>query len=273
MPNSSLTDSIIHVWMAQQDAFDLAVLEPLCLNWLTESERHRLNRLKLARHRQQFLLSRFMLRSVLSAYEPDIAPGDWRFVQNSHGKPALDPAVHDAGMHFNLSHSRGRLALAIARHPLLGVDIECSERERRVSRIASRYFSAQETGELLSLSGPARLARFYELWTLKEAYIKACGLGLAIPLQHFSFGFAEPDHITISFAPERADQGECWQFWQLDAGSDYRLALALKSESGRVCTAVKQRTFTPDTNTHANIDTGADGAIFESARILRASIF
>lgn len=265
MPNSSLTDSIIHVWLAQQDAFDPAVLETLCLHWLTETERYRLNRLQLARHRQQFLLSRFMLRSVLSSYEPDIAPRDWRFVQNSHGKPALDPAVHDTGMFFNLSHSRGRLALAIARHPLLGVDIECSERERRVSRIASRYFSARETGELLSLSGPARLARFYDLWTLKEAYIKACGLGLAIPLQHFSFGMAEPNHIAIHFGPERADQQECWQFWQLDVGADYQLALALKSETGRVCTAVKQSTFTPNT--------GADVAIFEPARILRASLF
>lgn len=237
----------IHVWLARQDAFALDALQASCEHWLSGSEQQRYRRLQLARHRQQFLLSRFMVRTVLSEYRPDTAPADWHFTSNSYGKPAVDAARHGPSPHYNLSHSNGRVALAVAAEPMLGVDIEGSVRPRRVSRIANRYFAPLEAEALLRLHGEAQRERFYELWTLKEAYIKACGLGLAIPLNQFSFALESPGQIGIGFSPERDDVASAWQFWLLETDPDYRLALALKGEGGgSTPVQVSLRDFTGD---------------------------
>ena len=72
----------------------------------------------------------------------------------------------------------------------IGVDVECARKPRRVEAIAQRFFSDLEATQLLSLPGDQQQSRFYDLWTLKEAYIKACGMGLAIPPDHMAFQMA-----------------------------------------------------------------------------------
>jgi 4'-phosphopantetheinyl transferase len=83
--------------------------------------------------------------------------------------------------------------------------------------------------QLLVLPQDQQQSRFYDLWTLKEAYIKACGMGLAIPLQHFSYGFAGDDGLTVEFDAQRNDVEAAWQFWQFSAGSDFKMAVAAKT--------------------------------------------
>lgn len=226
-----ILESEIHLWHADKADFPLPELQDHCFDWLTEKEQHRYQRYYFDTHRQQLLLGRFLARSVLSQYTETIDPGDWRFVENEYGKPAIDPLQNQDKLFFNLSHSGDKLVLAVARLEQIGIDIERSDKARRVQKISSRFFSAREVEELLALAEEAWQQRFYQLWTLKEAYIKACGLGLAIPLQHFSYGFPDATRLSVSFDAQRADDPAHWQIWQLAMKGDYELALAVKNET------------------------------------------
>ncbi|MBT3530664.1 MAG: 4'-phosphopantetheinyl transferase superfamily protein [Gammaproteobacteria bacterium] len=222
----------IHLWHLDQDDFDLKDLESHCLAWLNEVELERFQRYQFERNRKQLLLGRYLLRTVLSRYHPAIDPDQWLFITNEYGKPEIAPQQQKEGLFFNISHSGSRLVLAISRFSSIGIDVEFSAKKRRVEKIAHRFFSATEAGSMLALKEGNWLSRFYELWTLKEAYIKACGLGLAIPLQDFSYSFNTENTLSIDFEESRGDEPQSWQFWQLDAGQDYKLALALKNTEG-----------------------------------------
>lgn len=220
----------IHIWHTDQSLFDLQTLKSRCLHWLPEQDLHRYHRLRMDRHRCQMLLGQFLMRSVLSCYAGAVKPEEWCFVTNAHGKPALDQERHSISLFFNLSHSQGKLVVAVSSSESIGVDIEASTRSRRIARIAERYFAPQEIAAMLALPLPQQLERFYRLWTLKEAYIKARGLGLAIPLRHFGFLFRSDGRIEVEFDQQLADDASQWCFWQIDAGNSHALALALKQE-------------------------------------------
>ena len=197
---------------------------------LSTDERQRATRFRSAKERRHFTLARGSLRPILSQYL-GTQPEAVRFSYGTHGKPRL-ANTHEPSLEFNLSHSGDRLVLAISKLETIGVDIESSDKPRRVARIAQRFFSRQEVADLLVLSQSRRLHRFYQLWTLKEAYIKACGLGLAIPLRQFSYAFPTAGQIEITFDKSRQDDATRWQVWQFDVPGNYQLSLAVKSDSG-----------------------------------------
>ena len=228
-----LNDSEIHLWHARQSDFEGASLEAACLHWLTPGELKRFQRFHFESHRQQLLLGRALIRVVLSQY-CDTAPDAWQFIENPYGKPAIAPEQQGQPLFFNLSHSMDQLVLAVSRQEAIGIDIECVEKTRRVAQIAERYFAPSEVKDLMRLPQTEHLRRFYQLWTLKESYIKACGLGLAIPLRHFSYAFPGEDRISIKFASDRGDDPVRWQFWQFDIDAPFQQALAIKSGEVRV---------------------------------------
>lgn len=221
-----LDPGLIHVWVANQSEFDLEFLGTNCLHWLQEEEARRFFRLRANRHKLQLLLGQFMVRTLLSAYHPEVAPANWSLVKNVYGKPALNQTSHPLPFFFNLSHSQGRLVVAVARKDGIGVDIEFCSRTRRFTRIANRYFASEEVRGLLAVADHQKQERFYRLWTLKEAYIKARGLGLAIPLQKFSFSYADSGEIFVAFEKQLGDDPNAWQFWQKNLDQNYMLAVA-----------------------------------------------
>ena len=190
-----LEDSDIHLWYADQAEFNVPELEENCTNLLTEQEAERYQRYTSEQRRKQFLLGRMLIRKTLSQYaEPP--PAAWKFVVNGYGKPTIEMAGEGNALFFNLSHSGDRLVLAIANNESIGVDIEARNKPRRLPKVADRYFSPTEVADLFALPEAEQLSRFYDLWTLKEAYIKACGLGLAISLQHFSYTWSAYIHVS-----------------------------------------------------------------------------
>jgi len=118
------------------------------------------------------------------------------------------------------------LVMAFVAQGAVGVDVEYTRRQCRALAVAARYFSASEVADLRGLAADQQRARFFDLWTLKEAYIKACGMGLAIPLGSFSFDFSAPE-IRIAFDERREDRAELWRFWRLPLRDAHQLALAL----------------------------------------------
>ena len=220
----------IHLWVIDESSVDDALLANYwSLLSVDEVQRH--ERLRLEGDRRRLLVTRAAIRSVLSDYFPEVLPAQWQFGRNAWGRPTIAAPVPDSSIQFNISHAQGLIVIAVTERGDLGVDVEYSGRRCRMLALANRYFSAREVAALQSLSASAQRERFFDLWTLKEAYIKACGMGLAISLRSFSFDFTK-EGISIAFAAERRDEPEAWQFWQMQAAPQHRLAIALKSPGG-----------------------------------------
>jgi 4'-phosphopantetheinyl transferase len=115
----------------------------------------------------------------------------------------------------------------------LGVDVEWTARMTGGVHLARRYFSSAEVAELESVEESRQRDRFFDYWTLKEAYIKACGKGLAIPLGQFSFCLADPKRTTIAFGPKLADDPAAWQFAQWSPSPEHRMSVAVRRGATR----------------------------------------
>jgi 4'-phosphopantetheinyl transferase len=194
--------------------------------WLSQSERARRARIQHPRALAEFLAGRRLIRHVF-AHLLDLDPGGVRLVANQYGALSLDPAAHASPWRFNLSHTDHLLALALSR-AVIGVDVEHVQRLGRTVELADRFFSPAEIAALYALPEHRRRDRFFDLWTLKEAYIKARGKGLAIPLADFAFTL-DDGPIRITVAPSVADApDERWRFFLTSLGPAHRLALAVR---------------------------------------------
>ncbi len=217
-----------HLWLVRD-----AASEPLLEQYrdvVNEEEFARLHKFLFARDRVRFLQTRAAIRHLLSMYHVEVSPQDWQFKNNQYGRPEIANTLKSAPVNFNISHTQGLIVIAVSRSGTPGVDVEDRSRSRRTLEVANRYFSGAEVAALDALPVAEQGARFFDLWTLKEAYIKACGMGLAIPLHHFTFSFPQADRIAISFSEQRQDDAQRWHFWQLDVGADYALSLALLND-------------------------------------------
>lgn len=182
--------------------------------------------------RHEYLLTRALVRSVLSRYEP-VAPEAWTFVRNQYGCPQIaGPSSGAPPLRFNLSNTRGLIACLVARGVDVGVDVEDTERTSATVEIADRFFSPAEVRALNTLPEADQRARFFQYWTLKESYIKARGMGLSIPLDQFSFHLDDGPPIRISFDPRLVDAPGAWQFAQFRPSARHAMAAALRKGDG-----------------------------------------
>jgi 4'-phosphopantetheinyl transferase len=197
---------------------------------LTPDERARQRRFHFERDRTMFLATRALARTALSAYA-DVAPADWRFALGTHGKPRIASPLPAAKLSFNLSNTSGLVICGVSLHEPLGVDAEDLHRAGETLGIADRFFSPSEVRALRGLPAEQQRERFFALWTLKESYIKARGLGLSLPLDQFSFSFGGEDgeggSIDIAFDPRLADAPARWQFVTLRPSARHRVAVAV----------------------------------------------
>jgi 4'-phosphopantetheinyl transferase len=192
---------------------------------MSDDERERHQRFVFERDRRLFLATRALVRTVLSRYAHG-EPASWRFASGKHGKPSLASAT-DQPVYFNLSNTHGLVVCAVSRSPELGVDTESLGRRIETAAIAGRVFSPSELAALKAQPAAAQRERFFCYWTLKECYIKARGLGLAIPLAQFAFELDDGPRIGISFTEELGDTPSRWQFALLRASSEHLVAVGV----------------------------------------------
>lgn len=208
----------VHVWLCRSSAvIDEAVIAG-CASVLAPAERERCARGPL--HLQpEAILSRWLVRDVLSRYA-QVEPAQWVFSRSVNGKPAAN-CGDELAPQFNLSHSHGWIACAVTRDAAIGVDIEGSQAKRDHMRLARRYFTAGEVVDLELLTGSGQRQRFYELWTLKEAWSKAQGTNIGSALGAVSFALGAPGVIVATAASNHfaAD------FWLAAPVPQLRLAL------------------------------------------------
>jgi 4'-phosphopantetheinyl transferase len=171
------------VWSAVLDR-DPGELKRLEAN-LSREESARANRFHFARDRNHFVAARGMLRKLLGRYL-DRNPADLEFSFGPQAKPFLSPANTPQGINFNVSHSLGLAVYAVAVQRNLGIDVELLRPGFAEEDIARRYFSVREINDLQSLADESRDEGFFNCWTRKEAYLKAQGMGLRMPLDSFA---------------------------------------------------------------------------------------
>ncbi|WP_029189591.1 4'-phosphopantetheinyl transferase family protein [Vibrio cyclitrophicus] len=168
---------------------------------LTMDEIAKVDRYRMPSSQVQALYVRNYLRKVLSCYS-DLRPEEWRFEYGEKGKPSLiAEQQHKTRLNFNISHSQEHLLIAVCqtkRQSLqLGVDIEHARSSTNITAIMKHYFSEFEINDLLELDEVSQRERFFDLWALKESYIKATGKGLATSLKSFSFDFSNLTQQTL----------------------------------------------------------------------------
>jgi 4'-phosphopantetheinyl transferase len=217
----ALADNEAHIWCARPDELGAADAAAQARALLSDDERQRHERFIFARDRQLFLTAHALVRRVLSRYEP-VAPGDWRFAPNQHGRPEI--VGRASALRFNLSHTHGLAVCAVARVEV-GVDVE-RHRDAPLD-VAQRFFAPVELAALNALPPAQQSRRFFDYWTLKESYLKARGIGMTVPLAKFWFlvDDAEPPHIVID--PSLGDDAARWQFRQCQPTKEHLVSLCL----------------------------------------------
>jgi 4'-phosphopantetheinyl transferase len=230
----------IHLWFTFFDAIRDDGLLDRYRSLLSEEELIREQRIHLAKSRHRYLVTRALVRTVLSRYAP-IAPEHWLFVQNPYGKPGIfsgDPLVDKIS--FNISHTEGLVVVGVTSGGALGVDTENILSRQAPVAAAAAYFSCEESGAIALLHPQQRPERFFQYWTLKESYIKARGRGLSIPLDQFSFRFMEHKRVCLSVNPTLKEEPSRWKFWQLRPSASHLTAVCAE----RCGTGRKQLTST-----------------------------
>lgn len=210
----------LHLWYAHPEDLTEAVTQA-CASLLSEDERAQWQTFRFDRHRREYLTTHALVRTALSHYHP-LAPEAWRFQMNSWGKPTIDP---DCGLRFNLSNSPGLAVCLIAQGAEVGVDAEPIERAEKVAELAPEVLSPLELTQLEALHGPQKLDRALSVWTLKEAYVKARGMGLSLPLNKVSFLFGDVEGVRMELDPCLSTERESrWRFCLVEH-AEHRIAL------------------------------------------------
>lgn len=227
-----LQENEVHLWVCDtlqvRDSETLSHYRQL----LSDEESHRVDRFYFDKDRYDYLVSHAMMRLILSKYAP-IAPQDWTFEKNTHGKPYISERHSlDTDLQFNLSHTEGKTVFAITTLNSLGIDIEAKNRTSHYLNLANHFFSSTEAKDLQTANEKVQKERFFDYWTLKEAFIKAVGKGLSIPLDSFSFELLTSQRIKLSMQDKAEFPPNHWQFWSLDYRETYTIALCKACSPG-----------------------------------------
>jgi len=223
----------VHCWCANLDVppETLARLDAT----LTPDEHTRSARLRFSRDRRNFIVAHGVLRDLLGRCL-QIQPDRIRYGYNRFGKPELGPEF-GGRLKFNLSHSAGLALIAIAAESNIGVDLEYIREQPDYVEIARRFFSAEEVAQLSALPSHRNAEAFLSCWTKKEAYLKACGGGLAMPLNGPAVPMnTDPAHAPADLQATSRDIGRAarWSVYTLRPAPGYIGALVIEGSGWRL---------------------------------------
>ncbi|HTW58268.1 MAG TPA: 4'-phosphopantetheinyl transferase superfamily protein [Terriglobales bacterium] len=227
-----LAENEVHLWRLDLSA--AAASEERWQQILSADERARAARFRFSRDRQFFAATRAVLRTILGSYVAS-DPKSLAFNYAEKGKPSLvenDLAQGHARsrqrLEFNVSHSGTTALLAFARGRALGVDVEQIRDDRDAEAVAQRFFSQREQIELASFPASDTLRGFFRCWTRKEAFIKARGEGLSIPLSDFDVSIkAGDENALLATRPDPAEVAR-WSLREVPGGDGYEAALCVE---------------------------------------------
>lgn len=228
---TELPEDEVHLWRVELAA--VAGGEPHWVQMLSEDERARAARFHFERDRQHFTATRALLRIILASYV-GADPKALRFRYSDKEKPSLISERAENAVEFNVSHSGNAALLAFARGRALGIDVEYMREHFDHDAIAARFFSENERRQLAALPPAERYRGFFRCWTRKEAYIKAVGTGLSLPLDQFDVSLKpENENALLSTRPDGAEAA-LWSMREVPAGDGYVAALCVRGQGWRL---------------------------------------
>jgi 4'-phosphopantetheinyl transferase len=221
----------VHIWRAILDRPE----ESIAYLWtlLADDERQRAERFLFPRDRAHFTVARGLLRVLLGHYLGSL-PQHLRFAYGPHGKPVLTLATQGPHLHFNVSHSHGLALYACTWGRDIGVDVERIRPAVARENIAEHFFSPREVTTLRSLPPAVQATAFFACWTRKEAFIKAKGMGLTLPLHQFDVAFAPGESAALLRTAWDAQEVHYWSLRDLDPAPEYRAAVAVAGHDWRL---------------------------------------
>ncbi len=221
-----LGDKEVHVWRAPLRGRTASILQKM-RHTLSEDEHTRARRFRFEQHRDDFIVSRGLLRSVLSRYL-GAAPEHLRFEYGRYGKPFLAGGFKNDGLRFNLAHSHELVLYAITRNREIGIDLEYIRRELEYLQVAERFFSPKEASFLREQPASKQPEVFFTGWTRKEAYIKAKGKGFSISLSEVDVSLTPGRPAELLSTGNDPQETSRWHLLDLEPGKDYLASLAVE---------------------------------------------
>ncbi|TFH73473.1 4'-phosphopantetheinyl transferase superfamily protein [Gammaproteobacteria bacterium LSUCC0112] len=216
----------IDLWWIPVPDIPVEALYKSCGDILSPDERNRFESQRLRKGQLQFLLTRLSLRYLLSAYQADVQPQQWRILKSETGRPCVDRI--QSLLEFNLTHTGQHLLIAFTSAGEPGLDAELSGRSVDAKQVASRYFSIDESRDITDTRPDDQNDLFLRYWTLKEAAVKATGQGLSVALRRFCF--SNPTNKTFHFSDTQRMSDDCreeFKFWS-SIQDNVALAICLK---------------------------------------------
>jgi medium-chain acyl-[acyl-carrier-protein] hydrolase len=225
----ALTNDAVHVWRASLERSDdeLTALE----HTLSADERSRADRFCFPRDRRHYIAGRGILRALLARYLR-CDPAALQFHYNPQGKPSLASGVTDP-LRFNVSHSHGVAVYGITRGREIGIDVEQVRGEVAVDQLAERFFSPREVAALRALPASERRDAFFRIWARKEAYLKATGLGLSLPLDCFDVSLVPGEAALLATRNDPAEAAR-WTMRELAVADGFAAAFLVEGNSWRL---------------------------------------
>ncbi len=215
----------IHVWFAHPDHASSPARLDQYRDILSAQEIARYWRFHFPTDSHHYLIAHTLLRHALSKYA-DIEPTDWTFSYGEHGRPEIsNPNV--AALRFNLTHTAGLVGCVVTLDNDCGIDAELVSGRHNPMGIAERMFSASECLEMQQLRDATQLDYFYTRWTLREAYVKARGIGISFPTRKLHFRVDDEARVEVMFETDLQENEHDWHFHLLRPTPEHVAAIAV----------------------------------------------
>lgn len=221
-----LTGRQVHIWASSLDQppESLASLERL----LSSDEQTRAQQFKFDADRNRFIAGRGLLRTILGSYLEAI-PANLRFAYSKRGKPTLESPAQDT-LHFNVAHAKDLILIAVTRACAVGIDVEWIRPMNDAEDIAARFFSPRETAKLMALPKDQRTPAFFNLWTRKEAWLKATGDGISGMLNEVEVTFLPDEPPGVLAISGNVEAAQRWTLLDLSPSPGFAAAVAAEAK-------------------------------------------
>jgi 4'-phosphopantetheinyl transferase len=223
-----LPEDQVHVWFISLSSLSTCI--DRLWGYLSDDEKERAARFRFDRDRDRYIAARGILRQLLGNYL-GCKPGQFCFQYGEHGKPELVKSCNENRMRFSLSHSEGYAAMGFCRGREIGIDLEAIRPVTDRDHLADRFFSPAERREFQSLPECHKTQAFFNCWTRKEAYLKALGWGLALPLDSFDVSLRPGDPAQLLKVNGSPDEAKQWELHEIILGKGIAAALAVRGHN------------------------------------------
>jgi len=220
----ALPDDEVHVWLAR---LDLPWSAGPFLELLATDERQKSEHFRFQHDRDRYVIGRVLVR-ILLGHLLHVEPASLRFHYNDFGKPYLSGGKDERRLRFNVSHSGQLILVALAADRHIGVDVERVREDLDIEAIAARFFSARERADLAVLSPSQKSDAFFRCWSRKEAFIKAKGEGLTLPLDRFDVSLLPGEPAMLRATRPDPVEANRWDIRDLDVGLSSQAAVAVE---------------------------------------------